>query len=286
MRERRERPRHSLDRSLRALLLALVLTGAVQVASAAVAPPPPAVRVQPVTEQAPAVSLLGLGDSVTSGASCDCTPFVDQLASLLANRDHRAVSPVNLGEAGLTAAGLAAQMSDDPAVRRAVRRADVITVTIGANDLQPALDRWDQSATTSSTAPGCARSSEGTALAQVGADLGRILDQVAALRAGRPTQVLVSQYWNVFEDGDVAAADRGPAYLRWSDVLTRCLNAQIEAAALSHDAVPVDLYAPFKGAGDVDPTPLLADDGDHPDAAGHALIAHVLLAALAAGATR
>ena len=58
------------------------------------------------------------------------------------------------------------------------------------------------------------------------------------------------------------------------------INARIEAAARSHGAVPVDLYAPFKGAGDVDPTPLLADDGDHPDAAGHALIARVLLAAL------
>ncbi len=283
-----------MRRSVRALLLSLVLTGVVQVAAAAVATPPPDVRAQPMTReltmrptlarpearQPVPLSLLGLGDSVTSGASCDCTPFVEQLAGLLANRDHVPVSPVNLGQPGLTAADLAAALGDDPAMRLAVQRADVVVVTIGANDLQPALDRWDTSVTTLSPAAGCAGGSEGTALARVGADVSSVLDHVAALRAGRHTRVLVSGYWNVFEDGDVAAADRGSAYLRWSDGLTRCLNARIEAAARSHGAVPVDLYGPFKGAGDVDPTPLLADDGDHPDAAGHAVIARVLLTAL------
>ncbi len=287
----------ALRRSLHAVVLALALAGLVPLAVAAVAPPasaraqpttaPPARRTlaEPqaatvVTSPARPVSLLGLGDSVTSGSSCDCTPFVDQLAGLLAARDHVRVSPVNLGEPGLTAADLASRVTEDPAVRLAVQRADVVVVTIGANDLQPALDRWDASASTLSTVGGCASGSEGAALTRVGADVGRVLDQVAALRAGRRTQVLVSGYWNVFEDGDVAAADRGSAYLRWSDALTRCLNAQIAAAVRSHDAIPVDLYAPFKGAGDVDPTPLLADDGDHPDAAGHALIARVLLAAV------
>ena len=262
----------------------MVLTGFVQLASAAVAPSPPAVQAQPVPKRAGWLSLLALGDSVTSGAGCDCTPFVDQLAGLLMERDHEPVRPVNLGEPGLTASDLAARVTDDPAVRLAVQRADIVVVTIGANDLQPSLARWDQSATTLSTVAGCAGGSEGTALARVGADLGRILDHVSALRGDRLTRVLVSGYWNVFEDGDVAAADRGSAYLRWSDVLTRCLNAQIEATTRSRDAVPVDLYTPFKGTGDVDPTPLLADDGDHPDAAGHTLIAHVLLGALPAGA--
>ncbi len=289
--------RRPLRRPVRAIVLSLVVTGFVQVASAAVTPPPPvpAARPRPVTStpmtstpvtptpeprRTTPLSLLGLGDSVTSGATCDCAPFVEQLAGLLATREHVPVSPVNLGQPGLTAADLASALGEDPAMRLAVQRADVVVVTVGANDLQPALDRWDASATTPSTAAGCAGGSEGTALARVGADVSSVLDQVAVLRAGRHTRVLVSGYWNVFEDGDVAVADRGAAYLRWSDELTRCLNARIEAAARSHDAVPVDLYAPFKGAGDVDPTALLADDGDHPDAAGHALIAHVLLTAL------
>lgn len=300
-----------LRRSLRALLLTVILTGTVPLAVATlatVAPPASAARAplptnpptpstaaalrrtltQPssataVTTQAGPLSLLGLGDSVTSGANCDCTPFVDQLASLLAHRDHVPVSPVNLGVSGLTAADLASQLGDDPAMRLAVQGADLIVMTIGANDLQPALDRWDQTGTLSPTGPGCAGNNEATSLAQVGADLSRILDQLTALRAGRPTRVLVTAYWNVFEDGHVAAADRGADYLRWSDKLTRCLNDQISTAAHEHGAVTVDLYTPFKGNGDQDPTALLADDGDHPDAAGHALIARALLGALATG---
>ena len=48
-----------------------------------------------------------------------------------------------------------------------------------------------------------------------------------------------------------------------------------------HSDTYVDIYTPFKGAdGSTDDTALLADDGDHPNAAGHQLIATALLAAL------
>jgi len=40
----------------------------------------------------------------------------------------------------------------------------------------------------------------------------------------------------------------------------------------------VDLYSPFKGDGSKDPTSRLASDGDHPNSAGHQLIASALLA--------
>ena len=58
------------------------------------------------------------------------------------------------------------------------------------------------------------------------------------------------------------------------------MNGRISSAA-AHGAVYVDLFTPFRGAdGSKDCTALLTDDGDHPDAAGHALIARTLLAAL------
>lgn len=232
------------------------------------------------------VSLVGLGDSVTSGAHCDCVPFLDRLGDLLTARNHQPVSPVNLGVPGMTATGLAARLREDPGVRRAVSWADVVVVTVGANDLQPALDRWDRSGTSARIAPGCADGSETAALARARAGLASVLDQVRTLRAGHPTRVLVTDYWNVFEDGDVALADRGRDYLRWSDQLTRCLNQRIDEVARSHGALLVDLYTPFKGAGDLDPTALLADDGDHPDAAGHAAIAGAIIDALPAPGRR
>lgn len=61
--------------------------------------------------------------------------------------------------------------------------------------------------------------------------------------------------------------------------MTKAANAAICSAAGTAGATCVDLYAPFKGDGDSDDTRLLASDGDHPDAAGAALIAEELLAA-------
>jgi lysophospholipase L1-like esterase len=40
------------------------------------------------------------------------------------------------------------------------------------------------------------------------------------------------------------------------------------------------MYTPFKGQGQVDCTPLLAADGDHPNARGHQVLAAAVLAAL------
>jgi lysophospholipase L1-like esterase len=60
------------------------------------------------------------------------------------------------------------------------------------------------------------------------------------------------------------------------------VNRRIEAAASAHGATYVDLLTAFRGSdGSEDCTPLLAPDGDHPSAQGHALIARTLAAALA-----
>lgn len=226
------------------------------------------------------VTVVGLGDSVTAGGHCDCTTFIDGLATALSARDHRPTAAINLGVDGLTAAGLLQQLQD-AAVSRSVAAGDVVVITVGANDLQPAFDLWAQTEPNGNDidqgrcGDGCAD----TTLDAVGADVGAVVARVRQLRSGRPTRILVTDYWNVFEDGAIAMADRGPAYLRWSDTLTRRLNKRTCAAAAAWGATCVDLYAPFKGDGTADPTALLTDDGDHPDARGNALISQVLLAA-------
>jgi lysophospholipase L1-like esterase len=91
--------------------------------------------------------------------------------------------------------------------------------------------------------------------------------------------VLVTDYWNVFQDGDVGTAEHGAAFQSWSDALTRAESTRICGGAQSAGATCVSLYAPFKGNGSINPTSLLAADGDHPNAAGHQLIASTLLAA-------
>ncbi len=226
------------------------------------------------TAPAPTVgTVLGLGDSVTAGTACGCVDFVRLLAHDLTIATKRDVSSTNRGRPGQTSAQLLALVRADPGTRADVRSADAVVVTIGANDLAPALTAWD--AGTCDDA--CAQHD----VAAVTSRVADIVREVRALRAGRPTRVIVTDYWNVFEDGDVGRDDRGAAYLAWSDRLTRAFNAALCPKVTAAGATCLDLYAPFKGSdGRSDPTGLLADDGDHPNAAGHALIARLMLAQL------
>jgi lysophospholipase L1-like esterase len=229
-----------------------------------------------VASPAPAVSLasavvVGIGDSVTSATVCGCTGFVESYAAHLPAADGGPARAENLGAGGLTAAGLRTLMTQPGPTPTSVAEADVLLVTIGANDLTPLLSRWQSS--------GCSKACYSPAVEAVGSDLGDILAAARSLRGHRPTRVLVTDYWNVFADGDVARASDGPAYLRWSDELTRALNVSICNAARNAGATCVDLYAPFKGDGSENPTELLAADGDHPNAAGNQVISSALLAA-------
>jgi lysophospholipase L1-like esterase len=112
-----------------------------------------------------------------------------------------------------------------------------------------------------------------------GRNIELIVDAARSAQPAHPRTVMVTDYWNVFQDGDVGTAEHGAAFQSWSDALTRAESTQICNAARRASATCVSLYAPFKGNGSVNPTSLLAADGDHPNAAGHQLIASTLLAA-------
>jgi len=211
--------------------------------------------------------VVGLGDSVPAGSACGCTDYVNLLAHGLGVD----VSSTNLAVPGQTSSGLLDQLSAAD-VRAAVANADVVVVTIGANDVEA-----DDPSTCGSGQDGAScYSSELSGLSQ---NLDRVVSAVVSIT--RPgARVLLTGYWNVFLDGAVARA-HGADYVRMADAVTREVNSRISSAATANGAVFVDLFTPFRGAdGSKDCTELLAPDGDHPDAAGHALIAQTLLAAL------
>jgi len=237
--------------------------------TAAAAAPPAATPTTKIT--AGSARVVGIGDSVTSASVCGCTGFVESYAAHLPAAAGGPAHAVNLGTNGLTAAGLRTLISGGGPVASGVAEGDILLVTIGANDLTPLLSRWQVS--------GCTSACYTPAVDAVGSDVAAILSAAKGLRANRPTRVLVTDYWNVFADGDVALASDGPAYLRWSDELTRALNSRICAVTRSAGDTCVDLYRPFKGDGSLDPTAFLAADGDHPNAAGNQLIASTLMAA-------
>jgi lysophospholipase L1-like esterase len=226
----------------------------------------------PTTTMAPgSATVVGIGDSVTAASVCGCTGFVESYAANLPAAAGGPAHAVNLGANGLTAAGLRTLMTTPGPTTAGVAKADILLVTIGANDLTPLLSQWQAS--------GCTATCYSPAVDAVGSNVAAILSAAKNLRDHRPTRVLVTDYWNVFADGDVARASDGPAYLRWSDELTRALNSRICTAARNAGATCVDLYMPFKGNGSLNPTALLAADGDHPNAAGNLLISAALMAA-------
>lgn len=217
------------------------------------------------------VTVLGLGDSVTAGTACGCRDLVLQYGDLARARTGRAVTAVNMGEPGQTSPGLLRELQRPGAMSRRAAGSGVVLLTIGANDMDTDLRSWQHG--------GCPVSCWAADAARVQQHVAAIVGEVHRLRAGRPTLVLVTDYWNVFEDGQVAAEDYGPSFAAWSDEVTRAVNTRICAGAVAAGARCADLYAAFKAAdGRKDPTALLAEDGDHPDAAGHALIARVLAA--------
>ncbi|EXG81916.1 lysophospholipase L1-like esterase [Cryptosporangium arvum DSM 44712] len=214
-------------------------------------------------------TVTALGDSVTAGSGCDCAPFVDHYAELTHRATGFRVTADNLGVPGQTSEQLLATLTGDTDTTRRVADSDIVIVTIGANDFVPALDDW--------ASGGCDLACFRTVADSVRTEVGAIAQRIRAVRGGFPTAILVTDYWNVFRDGDVAQ-ELGAGYDQISEQVTRLADTAICDGLVDTGAVCVDLYAPFKGDGTGDPTGLLAADGDHPNAVGHLLIAETLAA--------
>ncbi len=244
----------------------------------AVETPTPAASAKPSAAPSPAVAkpirVVGLGDSVPAGDQCDCTSYVSLVAEQQAALLKTSAVVSNLAEGGLSTAGLNTQL-EDSSVRQQVANADVVIITIGAND-------FDTDSVADSSCSGPDLSCFQSVLGQQAAQLGSVYKTVSGLVGTGSTKVLVTGYWNVFLDGDVAAA-QGNDYIRNSVSLTVAENALIASTAQAQGATYVDIFTPFKGqSGANDDTNLLADDGDHPNAAGHRTIAKALESTLTA----
>lgn len=214
---------------------------------------------------------VGLGDSVPQGGHCDCTPYVERAARAIASRQDRPFSVVNWAASGFDSGDLDRQLRW-PGVQRWIARTELAIVQVGAND-------FDESrvAACRNTIDAC----YGADLRALRTSLTRQLRTIYTLQRNARAEVLAVGYWNVFRDGAVGQA-RGAAYVTGSERLTRRVNAVIAAAARDAGAIYIDGYAPFKDDGSRDATPLLADDGDHPNADGHEVLARSLVRQLGA----
>ncbi|HEY6796228.1 MAG TPA: SGNH/GDSL hydrolase family protein [Kineosporiaceae bacterium] len=216
--------------------------------------------------------VVGLGDSVPAGRACNCSSFVSLAGRQLAAQQGLTASVDNLAVNGLRSSDLLDQLTSD-AVRAEIAAADLVIIMVGANDFDPGI------LTTDECLPLPELPCYQRAFAQQRANLASVLSQITALTAPRDGTVVTAGYWNVFLDGDVGQA-HGEAYVKASDALTRADNALISEVSQAANVAYADVYTPFKGDGATDVTALLAPDGDHPDAAGHAIIAKAVVDAV------
>jgi lysophospholipase L1-like esterase len=219
--------------------------------------------------------VVGLGDSVPAAAGCTCTSFVTIYGDDVQRHTGSPNQTDNFAKNGLDTAGLMRQLGDK-SVADAVSHADLLTLTIGANDFSSAHDEY---------AAGTCGAPDGLDCVQdtfpiLRSNLTSILQKIRALAGKHPLGVRVNNYWNVFEAGEVARDKYGEDFSRQSDQLTQEVNAIICDVAVKAGDTCIDLYSAFKRATPTgDPTALLAPDGDHPNQAGHNLIAETITAA-------
>jgi lysophospholipase L1-like esterase len=206
-------------------------------------------------------SLVALGDSVPSGSNCDCTPYPQLSASSLTRGGTRQVVVSNDAVGGYTTADVLTQLRTDAAVASDVAGADVVEIEIGAND----VSYGGPCGTSVSCYQPMIRTTE--------RNLAEIVTQVQQLANSRPVLVVLLDYWNVWLGGRYADA-KGSAYVAAGVAVTDQINTAVKGTAGRTGAAYVDLRAAFKGPGyAADETRYLASDGDHPNAAGHRLIA-------------
>ncbi len=214
--------------------------------------------------------VVGLGDSVPAGSACGCDSYVTLVARGLAARTRQVAVLHNLAESGITTRDVLAEL-EDAGLRREVADADLVVLTVGANDLDPGP------ITDPRCQPDPVTGCYSGALATQRGRLDAVLARLRSLQAAHGGATVVTGYWNVFLDGPAATA-HGSTYVRQSNRLTQAVDASIAGVAAARGGRYVDVYTSFKARGS-GIARLLSGDGDHPSAAGHRLIAALILAA-------
>lgn len=87
------------------------------------------------------LNVVSLGDSLTHGVG-DTTKrggYVYLLQQRLLKKDAKQVNTANFGKTGDTTKQIKARLDNQPAIKAALKKADVITLTAGGNDLMQVL---------------------------------------------------------------------------------------------------------------------------------------------------
>ncbi|MEO6715554.1 MAG: GDSL-type esterase/lipase family protein [Mycobacteriales bacterium] len=209
------------------------------------------------------VTILALGDSTVWDHECvDCGhsyPHLlrDALAKTTGKRiglidatqQNFLTAPLLLQE--ITADSWGAATADPKASgpKAAIAGADIVTITLGANDVPWQRDE-DPVCNGEWQAKTCT-----DALVKPSIDaLGKVIDAIHAVRKGKPTAIRVTNFYNeLIESADLSYIPNRPQQwiekgLTSAKLFSDVLNAGICATATSHGAVCIDIYHAINGA--------------------------------------
>lgn len=209
--------------------------------------------------------LVAIGDSIAASQRCECARYPDVYGPLAAKALGQPVAVQNRAVNGATSGDLLETLDSSPILRSLIEEADIITIAIGINDINPCGAETD-------------RACYDSAIAGLQSNLEALLGQIDTLQGDHPHILRATAYYNV-KIGDPGAAQFGPSFQAFYAEQLASLNAAICEAVAAHDGLCVELLTAFNGpAGDQDAAPLLVDDHVHPSREGHQVIAQAIAA--------
>jgi lysophospholipase L1-like esterase len=221
-----------------------------------------------------------LGDSIAFGLwAPPGEGYVPLYAGYIQSDLSLPVTLIPLGVPGWTSGDLLNAVKTNWTFRLSIFGSNVLTWNIGGNDLRAARTQYKGGSCGGLDNQDCLK----MAVATFETNWDLIVKELFALRKFRPTVFRTMDIYNpyVLEDMGVDSwpNDQGTDF----DVLNLYLNqvnAYIAASSLSpnHPFLYAPVHAAFNGSGTTDPATLglLAFDGFHPNALGHAVIAYLL----------
>ena len=236
----------------------------------------PAAPAQVAAARERKVVYTALGDSIATGyrLSDVSASYVSRFGEYLDTK------PVNLGQNGLASSGLLQKLTSDQKVIAQVRQSDVITISMGGNDmlnlLYPLVPKGLSDVPSSvqkMQSPAYRRQFE-QGVQKFGQNWGRIIDRVKELspRSVLVVTTLINPYQGIVLDVPFLHFDLGS----YSDSYVRQINEVIRGQAEGRYLV-ADSYAAFqnyRGDGRLTNASLSQlDFAPHPNAVGHGLMA-------------